>query len=57
MDRWRREIEGALTFGRQGLFVHDNTHHTLAMAYATAACLTYEGESSRRTSLRIRPDW
>ncbi len=34
MDQWLGEIDGMLTFGRQGLFAHDNTHHTLAMAYA-----------------------
>jgi protoporphyrinogen oxidase len=43
MDRWLGEIEGALTFGRQGLFAHDNTHHALAMAYAAADCLSPEG--------------
>ena len=43
MDRWLSEIEGVLTFGRQGLFAHDNTHHALAMAYAAAGCLSPEG--------------
>ena len=28
-----------LSYGRQGLFAHDNTHHALAMAYAAADCL------------------
>ena len=31
--------DGILSFGRQGLFAHDNTHHTLAMAYAAVDCL------------------
>ena len=44
MDQWLGEIEGVLTFGRQGLFAHDNTHHTLAMAYAAVGCLSREGE-------------
>jgi protoporphyrinogen oxidase len=39
VDRWLNGLPGVLTFGRQGLFAHDNTHHTLAMAYAAAACL------------------
>ncbi len=39
MDDWLSTIEGLLTFGRQGLFAHDNTHHTMAMAYAAVACL------------------
>lgn len=30
---------GMLTFGRQGLFAHDNTHHALAMAHAAVDCL------------------
>jgi protoporphyrinogen oxidase len=44
IDQWLREVEGLLTFGRQGLFAHDNTHHTLAMAYAAAACLSPDGK-------------
>jgi protoporphyrinogen oxidase len=36
-----------LTFGRQGLFVHDNTHHTLFMAYAAANCLGADGRFDR----------
>jgi protoporphyrinogen oxidase len=39
IDRWLGGLEGLLTFGRQGLFAHDNTHHALAMAYAAADCL------------------
>jgi protoporphyrinogen oxidase len=44
IDQWLRGVEGLLTFGRQGLFAHDNTHHTLAMAYAAAACLSPDGK-------------
>ncbi len=43
MDKWLGEFEGMLTFGRQGLFAHDNTHHALAMAYAAADCLRPDG--------------
>ena len=43
MDDWINGIEGLLTFGRQGLFAHDNTHHALPMAYAAADCLSPEG--------------
>jgi protoporphyrinogen oxidase len=43
VDRWLGDIKGLLTFGRQGLFAHDNTHHTLAMAYAAVGCLSREG--------------
>jgi protoporphyrinogen oxidase len=38
IDRWLEQVPGVLTFGRQGLFVHDNTHHALRMAYAAAEC-------------------
>ena len=47
IDEWVKGIEGLLTFGRQGLFAHDNTHHTLAMAYAAVACLSDTGELDR----------
>jgi len=39
LDRWVESLPGLLTFGRQGLFAHDNTHHALAMAYRAADCL------------------
>ncbi|MBI1790344.1 MAG: FAD-dependent oxidoreductase [Acidobacteria bacterium] len=39
LDQWAGGLDGVLTLGRQGLFAHDNTHHTLAMAYAAAECL------------------
>jgi protoporphyrinogen oxidase len=48
MDQWLGEIDGMLTFGRQGLFAHDNTHHTLAMAYAAVNCLSPEGQFDRK---------
>lgn len=43
IDSWLQQIKGLLTFGRQGLFVHDNTHHALYMAYAAAECFSKEG--------------
>lgn len=39
VDAWLDGFEGLLTFGRQGLFVHDNTHHALFMAFAAVDCL------------------
>lgn len=33
LDTWARDLPGVTTFGRLGLFAHDNTHHALAMAY------------------------
>lgn len=43
LDEWVSSLDGALTFGRQGLFAHDNTHHALAMAYAAVECLGHSG--------------
>lgn len=43
LDEWLGQIDGLVTFGRQGLFAHDNTHHTMAMAYALVDALTPDG--------------
>ncbi len=43
MDQWLGELDGLLTFGRQGLFAHDNTHHALYMAYAAVECFAPDG--------------
>lgn len=43
LDRWAGAQPALLTLGRQGLFVHDNTHHTLAMAWAAADALSADG--------------
>jgi protoporphyrinogen oxidase len=43
LDNWVAGIDGLVTYGRQGLFVHDNTHHTMAMAYALVDCLGDDG--------------
>jgi protoporphyrinogen oxidase len=43
MDAWAGSFRNLLTFGRQGLFAHDNTHHALAMAYAAADCYASDG--------------
>lgn len=44
LDTWASSLDRALSFGRQGLFAHDNTHHALAMAYAAVDCLSESGE-------------
>ena len=36
-------MKNLLVFGRQGLFVHDNTHHALYMAYSAVDCLDSAG--------------
>lgn len=43
VDNWVGQLEGLLTFGRQGLFAHDNTHHALYMAFAAVECLGPDG--------------
>jgi protoporphyrinogen oxidase len=54
VDRWLLSIGGLLSIGRQGLFAHDNTHHTLAMAYAACDCLGDEGAIDRAAWTRSR---
>ena len=43
IDEWLSGISGLVSFGRQGLFAHDNTHHALAMAYGLNECLDDRG--------------
>ncbi len=43
LDAWVDSLPRLLSYGRQGLFAHDNTHHALAMAYAAADCLEASG--------------
>lgn len=43
VDRWVAGLPGLLSFGRLGLFAHDNSHHALAMAWAAADAMGPEG--------------
>lgn len=43
LDAWADSLPRLLSYGRQGLFAHDNTHHALAMAYAASGCLDDSG--------------
>jgi protoporphyrinogen oxidase len=54
LDRWISGVDGLITFGRQGLFAHDNTHHTMAMAYALVASLDSNGTLDRDAWARAR---
>lgn len=51
LDRAIGAMDRLLTFGRQGLFAHDNTHHALTMGYCAARCLdqggVFDGEQWR----------
>ncbi|HQX81962.1 MAG TPA: hypothetical protein PKW63_09410, partial [Vicinamibacterales bacterium] len=54
LDHWIGDIDGLITFGRQGLFAHDNTHHTMAMAYALVDCLGADGSFDGTAWARAR---
>lgn len=56
LDHWAAGLPRLLTFGRQGLFAHDNTHHALAMAYAAVDCLD-QGEFDDAKWARYREDF
>lgn len=43
LDDYLKTIDRLLLFGRQGLFVHDNTHHALYMAYSAVNCIDEKG--------------
>jgi protoporphyrinogen oxidase len=43
MDTWLSQFRNLVFFGRQGLFVHDNTHHALHMGYCAVDCLEDDG--------------
>jgi len=40
LDHWAGAQPRLLSYGRQGLFAHDNTHHALYMAYGAVECLS-----------------
>jgi protoporphyrinogen oxidase len=56
-DKWANSLEHVLTFGRQGLFAHDNTHHALAMAYGAVDCLNDSGEFDKQRWLEYRTEF
>jgi protoporphyrinogen oxidase len=43
LDAWTASLPGLLTFGRQGLHIHNNSHHALSMAWAAADALGADG--------------
>lgn len=49
IEEWVDALPSLLTFGRQGLFVHDNAHHALAMAWAAADALRRDGSFDPET--------
>ena len=57
MDEWVSSLENVLTFGRQGLFAHDNTHHALSMAYGAVSCLDDAGNFDREHWAELREEF
>jgi protoporphyrinogen oxidase len=47
IDEWLDGLEGVLSFGRQGLYAHDNTHHAIYMARSAVRCLGEDGRIDR----------
>jgi protoporphyrinogen oxidase len=43
LEEWANELPRLITFGRQGLFTPDNTHHALAMGWAAAETVAPDG--------------
>jgi protoporphyrinogen oxidase len=43
LDSWADGLDRVTTFGRLGLFAHDNTHHALAEAFDAVAALRPDG--------------
>lgn len=43
VESWVGELGGLVPLGRQGLFLHDNSHHALEMGYTAAACVRAGG--------------
>jgi hypothetical protein len=54
LERWAGSHPQLVTFGRQGLFVPDNTHHALAMGAAAASALGPDGTFDRAGWTRAR---
>jgi len=54
LEAWAAQRPGLLTFGRQGLFVHDNSHHAMSMAWAAVDALTADGALDAATWAQAR---
>lgn len=54
IEAWVGDQPGMLTFGRQGLFVPDNTHHALLMGQEAAFSIRDDGSIDRARWDRVR---
>ncbi len=57
IDERLDQIDNLLTFGRQGLFAHDNTHHALHMAYSAVDCLKNDGIFDKKEWKKYRKEF
>jgi hypothetical protein len=54
MAAWSDRLANVTSFGRLGLFVHDNTHHAMRMAYDAVDCLRPDGSLDSAAWSRAR---
>jgi len=47
LENWVDGLDGILSFGRLGLYAHDNTHHAIFMGQAAVKCLNNKGDIDR----------
>jgi protoporphyrinogen oxidase len=47
LDGWLRQIDGLISFGRQGLFSHDNADQAMQMAYSAVDCVDHDARFNR----------
>ena len=57
LEEGLQKIPRLLTFGRQGLFAHDNTHHALYMAYCAVDCLSASGGFDQARWMQFRKEF
>ena len=48
LEAWIESLPAITSYGRQGSFAHDNTHHALFMARCAVECLTHDGFDAAR---------
>lgn len=54
INRWLEDLPQVVSFGRQGLFAHDNTHHALFTALSAVRCLKDDGRFNRERWAEFR---
>lgn len=57
VEKYFDSIPNLVTFGRQGLFTHDNIHHSLETVYKAAECLEQNLVWNRSKWKRIREEF